>query len=292
MASQVVEAGSLQEQKGEDWVLTNTPVVILPKVTHSQFTNITRIQNIVPDMKAIIPLAEAQDAIASTTLAFIALNSNPSNPTTLTKAQTELKSRVAETQNLVGGYLKSLALDLNSFCGDTQRILAGDQVNGLSTSNTIYTNLFRFAQSKPSVSANGTVLTTSMQFNPNFFPFNTGSSPQSPENVACKCETNESIAKSRGVGTTQAGTCQDVVAKVIEEAKGYLTKEQLERYEKDGRKLRAAKEGDMKNSGLTWLPSGLRYVKKEVDGEKVTEVVSTALRTSITSPVGKYILLI
>ncbi|KAJ3070470.1 hypothetical protein HK102_006658 [Quaeritorhiza haematococci] len=285
----VREFAEARKAKGDAWPLQNVPVVVMPKITHSQFTNIPRLQNEKPDLPPIISTQEAHTTIASIASSFIALNSANTPEQYITKARTTLSQSLAETQRLLTGYSRALSTDQNAVCSTAQRILATEQfASDLQVLNTVYGDVGGFARSKPSVAENGTVLTTSMAFYPRFFPFNRGSEPQSPDTLACKCESNESVAKSKGVAVQgQAGDCQEVMARILEDAKKLLTPEQLERYETSGLKLRAAKESDMKNAGFTWLPAGPVY-KRVGSGEDVAmEVAAAALRTGIDTPFGK-----
>ncbi|KAJ3064865.1 hypothetical protein HK102_008084 [Quaeritorhiza haematococci] len=292
IASMFKEFQELRDEKGSGWANKNIPVVVIPRMTHSQFTNIRRIENIgAQDLEPIISIEEAQDLISSTCLAFIGANSDIGPLFTL-RVRFELNLRIAGTQTVLSGYLKSLfETDQSAFCAAAQRTLAGDQAKFLpdgTIQNTVYNNIIQFAQSKPQTVINGasvTVNTTSMLFNPIHFPINQGNDNQSPEIIACKSETNEAIAKARNTTTTAeaGGNCQQVLEQIISDAKKFLTNEQRSRYEQQGRLLRAGKTTDKKNTGLTWLSSGLRYTKgkDEATGREFVEVTAPELRTAV-----------
>lgn len=285
MTRVAVDAKSLLDPANPVRDREKKPVILLPKINHSQFAGTGRHRS---DLPSEVEYSEAQRTIAGMISDFILTTDTSVFAQEEKKsAQENLSKAIAATSSMLSGYWTAQQKD-REWCIDVQRskaIFLGDALT-TEVSQTIYDRTFDFALSKPSakmISGNvvGISIGSMLNYHPNVMDRST--IPEAAQSIACKNKSPESLSKLTGRASTLTPSCSEYNKAAYEWALDNVSTQARERFLKRGRQLRFAEDRRLA-SGVQWVPARLIF---ENDSEQRTATVtSPSLATGLNAPAG------
>ena len=261
------------------------PVILLPKINHSQFAGTDRHRS---DLPSEVEYSEAQRTIAGMISDFV-LSSDSSTFAAEEKksAKGNLSNAIAATRSMLSAYWAAQQKD-REWCVDVQRSKALFLSDVLTTeiNQTIYERTFDFALSKPSatmLSENfvGISIGSMLYYHPNVMDRST--IPEAAQSIACKNKSPESLAKLTGMPNSFTPSCSEHNKAAYAWALQNVSAEARGRFLKRGRQLRFAEDRRLA-SGVQWIAARLKF---ENDAEqRIATVTSPALLTGLNAPAG------
>jgi len=281
------------------------PTIMLPGVTHSQFSS----RKDPVDIEYVVPLEQAQTRIASVVVAFLGLDytfvDSVLCTTVLCKpVQTDLDSdsnqflnqKIAETSSLLDARFKLLLTTPDSICMESQYIVGNLESHphfNHSIGNTNYKSMNQFYRANPTLKktyttwawnrkeakdkvAIGTFATSSYVAydNPKDTPFDSV-----PHYIACKGVSAEHIAKQFDLFKPKSRiSCKSLFEETIRKAEQALSESQMSVFKASGRPLVVGEDEYMRTE-KNWLNSKLKFTIAKGSGDReVTKVHAIAYR--------------
>lgn len=259
------------------------PVIILPKINHSQFSGPERMPS---DLPAEIEYAEAQQRIARSITDFLIVNEQASAIADLKADATQrLSNAVQGTRELFSPYWRAQEQDQH-WCAEVQREIYVPYAGILESeiAHTVHKNLGSFAASKPKIEKTADEklhfkVDSFLIYHPNVMDRST--LPEAAQTLACKTKSGAAVAALTQRPEVSSLSCRDYNMKAYEWALSALNPSARERFLRHGRSLRFAPDRQV-GAGVLWLPAGLSFKNDETDRSAV--VTSTALNTDLRAP--------
>jgi pimeloyl-ACP methyl ester carboxylesterase len=273
----------LERSTGYENVARTKPVIVLPKVNHSQFAGPIRMSS---DLDAEVDYNTAQRLIAATVADFLVVNTPGTIPVQDSELALErIGAAIQQTRTLIAPYWAAQDRDA-LWCADAQRNEARDasQTFTLQVTQELFDNDAAFARSKPSVSlTNPTTiaLTPGAIFKFAANPMDISTTPEAVQILGCKNKSREAINKLAELPVGTPMSCQEQNARAYEWALAQVSPEVRDRFARRGRQLRFEDDRVM-GSGIQWLPAGIDF--DNLASERTTTVSSAALVTGQNAP--------
>lgn len=266
-------------------VLNKKPVVILPKINHSQFAGK---ETASADLKAEIDYHSAQKQIGRMMSDFMVINDgSEEHARERIAASARLSNAVENTRELLAPYWDAQEKD-HHWCEETQRDILSKIAPSpaFEIEHTEFKNDFSFAASKPTaeLTTSGELrigIDSQLKYHPNFMDRST--IPEAAQTLACKRKSSEALSQLTQSQAIEPMDCRSHNIKVFEWALGHVSSAVRDRYMSRGRKLKFLSDEQV-SSGLQWLPKGLEI--KDDPHQRFAHVKSTSLLTSLDAPFG------
>lgn len=265
--------------------LNKKPVVILPKINHSQFAGTETAR---ADLKPEIDYQSAQQQIGLMISDFMIINDKSEGLLKEKNASSErLSSATDSTRIILAPYWDAQEKD-HHWCEEIQRDVLFQIAPSFaySINHSEFKNDVAFAASKPKAELTQTnevrlSIGSQLKYHPNVM--DRSSIPEAAQTLACKRKSSEALSELTQSTAIELADCRSENIKVFEWALGHVSSTVRERYLMRGRKLQFATD-ELVSSGLQWLPKGLEI--KNDPNQRYALVTSSSLHTPLDAPFG------
>jgi len=245
---------AVQGAKGEEYALANKPVIVLPKLNHSDFCPGFDVPG---DLLAEVSQAEATNEIGIVVGSFLHMHSASSSSSSSSSSTSPhplavLKAKVAWTRQLLAPYLKAQDYErkvsdegvsdegASPFCAEAQHIVAGlskkdDQ--RLSVEDGFHVKSSNLEHCHPNwTAAAGTLKVHSCSHTDYYADVaNTGSITAASE-IACKLLSSDRVAEQMNTTAERPKVdCREINRRAVELAESIAAPSTIQRYKKSGR---------------------------------------------------------
>jgi hypothetical protein len=240
---------ALQASHGEEYALAHKPVIVLPKLNHSDFCPGF---NVPGDLMAEVSQAEATAEIGRVVGAFLHVQTSASSAAAATAPLEVLRERVAWTKNLLEPYLEAQAYErrptdtrwsaegASPLCAEAQHIVAGlseKDDKRLDVQDGFHVKSSNFEHCHPNWTATAGKLSVRSCGHADYYADidNTGSITAASE-VACKLLSSARVAQQLSTSASQPSVeCREINMHAVRLAESLAAKSTLERYRRIGR---------------------------------------------------------
>jgi len=266
-------------------VLVNKPVLVLPRIDHSDFCPGFAVPGDLPSESS---RSDALEAIGSTTAAFLHGQYLPASAAKdRAAARAVLEQRLLFTSELLDGYLRALELEVDSgmgcleggltapWCEHAQRLIANvadEYASKLQIYSTYWNSSKTLEHSRTKYSGGASGLTLMVHGHNAYYRdiANTGEFSAASE-IGCKMLSGERVAQQLGVKNVGPKVmCKDVNEKAAAMAEKLLSNSSLMRFKAHGRILRFKPDWNTV-AGPVWI-------------KEVLELKTNASAMSVGSP--------
>ncbi|CAE8623446.1 unnamed protein product [Polarella glacialis] len=237
----------IQESRGEEFAITNKPVIILPKLNHSDFCPGFDVPD---DLPAEVDQVEATGIIAKSVAAFLALQMEATGVTDKLDSFELIRQQIHWTRQFLSPYLQAQSMEHSAadtmtsdegsspFCAEAQHLIAGlsdaDDAR-IEVHDGFHADSKNLEHCHPNWTAleDGRLLVNSCSHT-DYYP-DTGQITAASE-IACKMLSSDRVAQQVKAGAARPHVqCSDVNRHAVSLAEKLAAPSTLERFRKKGR---------------------------------------------------------